>query len=211
MPGDIEGLMDAINEVRLNVWNWKGLVRPPKYEVRTALRARPENVKERIVREREFENILLRSEQVAEFEYRPTKCRGTYRVVALRKNLSVEKGERRLFDDVRYFFYITNDRPLAPEAPVREAVGASDGVQEVREHVYASAMPDRADGASDRVPGAGVEPVAGGSVAWGGRAASPGGRRAWPSDALLTRTPRRRGTDAPIRSGKGRGRKDVKE
>jgi hypothetical protein len=47
----------------------------------------------------------------------------TYRVVALRKNLSVEKGERRLFDDVRYFFYITNDRAAAPEEIVRGANG----------------------------------------------------------------------------------------
>src|SRR5262249_48245183 len=33
----------------------------------------------------------------------------TYRMVVVRKNLSVEKGERLLFDEVRYFFYITND------------------------------------------------------------------------------------------------------
>ena len=29
--------------------------------------------------------------------------------MVVRKNLSVEKGERVLFDDVRYFFYITNE------------------------------------------------------------------------------------------------------
>jgi hypothetical protein len=46
---------------------------------------------------------------VAEFNYRPTACRTTYRLVVVRKNLSVEKGERVLFDDVRYFFYLTND------------------------------------------------------------------------------------------------------
>ena len=34
----------------------------------------------------------------------------SYRVVVVRKNLAVEKGEQVLFDDVRYFFYITNDR-----------------------------------------------------------------------------------------------------
>ena len=28
----------------------------------------------------------------------------------MRKNLSVEKGEQVLFDDYRYFFYLTNDR-----------------------------------------------------------------------------------------------------
>ena len=30
-------------------------------------------------------------------------------MVVVRKNLSVEKGERLLFDDVRYYFYITNE------------------------------------------------------------------------------------------------------
>ena len=89
---------------------WRPLLRPAKYAVKTQPRRRPENVKERIVIEREYENIRLRSEDVAEFAYRPTKCRKTYRIVVLRKNLSVEKGEHVLFDDIRYFFYITNDR-----------------------------------------------------------------------------------------------------
>jgi len=102
---------------------WKPLVRPPKYEVRTRERERPENVKERIVKEREFENLRLCSEEVAEFAYRPTKCRQTLRVVALKKHLAVEKGQTRLFDDCRYFFYITNDRRSAPQAIVRGANG----------------------------------------------------------------------------------------
>jgi hypothetical protein len=33
----------------------------------------------------------------------------------VRKNLSVERGEQVLFDDVRYFFYITNDRTSPAE------------------------------------------------------------------------------------------------
>jgi hypothetical protein len=102
---------------------WKGLVRRPKYEVATGERARPANVKEQIVREREFENIRLMSEEVAAFAYQPGKCRKTYRIVAVRKNLSVEKGERRLFDDVRYFFYITNDGESPPETIVPVANG----------------------------------------------------------------------------------------
>ena len=44
---------------------WKRLRRPPRYEVKTEERTRPENVKEKIVRQREFENIRLRSEDVA--------------------------------------------------------------------------------------------------------------------------------------------------
>ncbi len=89
---------------------WKKLGRDAKYEVKTEPRARPENVKERIVKEREFKNIRLNSEDVAEFEYSPSKCKNTYRLIVLRKNLTIEKGEVALFDDIRYFFYITNDR-----------------------------------------------------------------------------------------------------
>ncbi len=88
---------------------WRPLLRPAKYEVKTQPRCRPANVKERIVVEREYKNIRLQCEDVAEFSYRPTKCNKTYRIVVLRKNLSVEKGEKVLFDDICYFFYITND------------------------------------------------------------------------------------------------------
>jgi hypothetical protein len=92
--------------------HWKPLARPRRYEVNTKERRRPENVKEQIIKEREFENIRLKSEQVSEFDYRPANCRKTYRMVVVRKNLTIEKGERRLFEEVRYFFYITNDREL---------------------------------------------------------------------------------------------------
>jgi hypothetical protein len=94
---------------------WKRLVRPARYEVQTQERARPDNIKEQIVRQREYQNLRLVDEQVASFAYRPTACHKTYRVVAVRKNLSVEKGEQVLFDDVRYFFYITNDMTLPAE------------------------------------------------------------------------------------------------
>jgi hypothetical protein len=60
---------------------------------------------------------------VVEFSYRPGKCKKDYRVVALRKNLSVERGENVLFDQYRYFFYITNDRNLSADEVVAEARG----------------------------------------------------------------------------------------
>lgn len=88
---------------------WQPLARPPRYTVQTQPRQRPDNVKEAVVVRREFENIKLVAEQVAEFNYRPTACRQTYRMIVVRKNLSVEKGERHLFDEVCYFFYLTND------------------------------------------------------------------------------------------------------
>lgn len=92
---------------------WTRLERPPRYTVKTEKRDRPVNVKEQVVKKREFKNIRLQSEDVAEFDYRPTSCKKTYRMVVVRKNLSIEKGERRLFDEVRYFFYVTNDRKMA--------------------------------------------------------------------------------------------------
>jgi hypothetical protein len=97
------------------------LIRQPKYTVKTQPRSKPANVKEQIVKQRGYENIRLQSEQTAEFEYQPVKCRKSYRAVVLRKNLSVEKGENALFDDIRYFFYITNDRKSSRADIVRDA------------------------------------------------------------------------------------------
>jgi hypothetical protein len=89
---------------------WRPLPRPPRYQVRTQPRRRPANVKEQIVVARQFENIRLCSEEIAECDYRPGACRKAYRLVIVRKNLAVDKGEQRLYDDYRYFFYLTNDR-----------------------------------------------------------------------------------------------------
>jgi len=100
---------------------WKPLLRKPRYTVATQPRRKPAKVKEQIVQERGYKNIRLQSEEVAEFDYRPVKCQQAYRMVVLRKNLSVEKGEAVLFDDIRYFFYITNDRKTLREEIVRHA------------------------------------------------------------------------------------------
>jgi hypothetical protein len=89
---------------------WHRLKRPARYEVKTQPRRRPANVKQPIVKERGFETLRLQSEDVAEFDYRPTACRKSYRMVVVRKNITKEKGEVALFDEVRYFFYITNER-----------------------------------------------------------------------------------------------------
>jgi hypothetical protein len=102
---------------------YKELHRKAEEVSRSQKRARPENIKERIVVQRGFENIKLKSEDILYFDYRPTKCKKTYRVVAVRKNLSREKGEQVLFDEIRYHFYITNDFTLAPEQVVAEAMG----------------------------------------------------------------------------------------
>ena len=100
---------------------WRRLQRRPKYEVKTEPRGRRENVKEKIVQQREFENIKLVGEHVAEFEYRPAKCKKTHRVVVVWKDLEVKQGQRKLFDDSRCFFYITNDWDSSAEEVVFKA------------------------------------------------------------------------------------------
>ena len=88
---------------------WRPLQRPARYTVQTQPRERPDNVKEAVVVAREFENRRLQAEEVAEFNYTPIACRKTYRMVVVKKTLSVSKGQQVLFDEVVYFFYLTND------------------------------------------------------------------------------------------------------
>jgi hypothetical protein len=94
---------------------WRRLERPAKYQVKTQQRVRPPNIKEQIVREKGFRNFVLQWEDVAEFEHRPCHCGRAYRMVVLRKKIWVEQGQARLFEEYRYFFYITNDRTSSAE------------------------------------------------------------------------------------------------
>ena len=65
-------------------------------------------VKQAIVEARGYKDIQLEAEHLAEFAYRPVKCEREYRVVALRKTITVREGQRLLIPDVRFHFYITN-------------------------------------------------------------------------------------------------------
>ena len=123
---------------------WKKLERPAKHDVKTQPRSRPENVQARVVREREFKNIRLVSEDVAEFAYQPVACQHTYRMVVVRKNLSVEKGQERLFDEPRYFFYITNLTRESPEEIVLLANDRCDQenlIEQLKHGAHAMKMP----------------------------------------------------------------------
>ncbi|HXG57680.1 MAG TPA: transposase [Thermoanaerobaculia bacterium] len=100
---------------------YRELARQADEQVAARTRKRPENVKKRIVIERQFKVIRPLEEEIVEFEYQPVKFKKTYRVIALRKRLAIEQGQIRLFDDVRYFFYITNDRDLSADEVVYEA------------------------------------------------------------------------------------------
>jgi hypothetical protein len=98
---------------------WRRLRRRAPYQNATGTtRVRRDNTKQRIVKERGFLNLELNFEDVAEFDYRPGKCKRVYRVVVLRKNISRCRGEQTLFDEIRYFFYITTRTDLTAEEVV---------------------------------------------------------------------------------------------
>ena len=87
-------LYERVDE--LQETDWKELHRSPRYQVKTEPRCRPENVKQPIVEQREFKDIRLDAEYVAEFTYRPTKCSKDYRVVVGWKDLEVYQGQSKL-------------------------------------------------------------------------------------------------------------------
>lgn len=123
---------------------WKTLERLPKYEILTEPRRKPDRVKEGIVRQKGYENIVLMGEDVTDVAYQPAACSRNYRLVILRKNLSVQRGERVLFDDVRYFFYLTNRWDLSEAEVVGLANGRCDQenvVAQLKHGVNAMRMP----------------------------------------------------------------------
>jgi hypothetical protein len=124
--------------------SWRLLERLPKYEILTEPRRRPERVKEQIVVEKGYENRKLVAEHVSDMTYQPHRCAQKYRLVIVRKNISVQKGERVLFDEIRYFFYLTNRWDLTVEEVVGLANGRCDQenvIEQLKNGVNALRMP----------------------------------------------------------------------
>ena len=120
------------------------LERPPRYIIKTVPRQQFPRVKSQIVAQRGFETIHLLEEHVAEFEYRPTRCKKSYRVVVLRKHLEINDGQMRLFKQYRYFFYITNDREMSAEDVVfasNDRCNQENLIAQLKSGVHALATP----------------------------------------------------------------------
>jgi hypothetical protein len=123
---------------------WTPLERLPRYEIATRPRRKSERVKESIVRFKGYENKVLTGESVAEIDYQPNKCSRSYRLIIVRKNISVKKGEQVLFDDERYFFYITNRVDYTPPEIVSLANGRCNQenvIEQLKNGVNAMRMP----------------------------------------------------------------------
>lgn len=100
---------------------YRELLQRAERAIATKPRARPANEKDRIVREREFNVLVTKDEMLTEFLYQPRACRREYRFVVLRKTIANERGQEHLFDEYRYFFYVTNDLEMSLDEVVREA------------------------------------------------------------------------------------------
>lgn len=112
-------LVKIADELPESAWNELRRPQPPERKQR----ARRPNYRQQIVVEKKYTNKQLEQEFVAEFDYSPTHCRHTYRMVVLRKHVAVTKGEQKLFDDSPYFFYITNitSQELSASGIVRQS------------------------------------------------------------------------------------------
>jgi len=121
---------------------WAPFERPE----RPTQRRRPVDVKKKVVRERGFKNLELVQEHVAEIDYQPRKCKKSYRLVILRKRIKVTRGQLRLTDQVRYFFYVTNidKEEMAAAAVVREnnrRCHQENLIEQLKNGVSATRMP----------------------------------------------------------------------
>jgi hypothetical protein len=107
-------------------------------------RQRRERVKEQIVVQKGYENRKLVAEHVSDMTYQPHRCQQKYRMVIVRKNISVQKGEHVLFDEIRYLFYLSNRWDLSMEAIVSLANQRCDQenvIEQLKNGVNAMRMP----------------------------------------------------------------------
>ncbi len=108
--------------------------------------ARKPRVKQAIIEARGYKNLELEQEDYSEFAYRPTKCSRDYRVVVLRKTISVTQGEALLIPEIRYHFYITNvsKSGLSARQVIRNAnerCNQENLIEQAKNGVHAMRMP----------------------------------------------------------------------
>ncbi len=93
---------------------------------------------------RGFQNLRLRAEHVAEIRYRSGKCNRDYRLIITRKTIDVHCAQEKLWEEYRYFFYITNDW----QTPAAELVLTANGrcnqenlIAQLKNGVHAMRLP----------------------------------------------------------------------
>lgn len=138
---------DAIAKLRAQadlIADWKPLVHYPKYEIATKPRKKQDRVKDQIVIEKEYKTLNIIKEEIAEFYYQPINCEKSYRMIVNKQIIEHAKGQTVLFQDIRYFFHITND----PNISMEDALALShtrcnheNDIEQMRNGVKAFKMP----------------------------------------------------------------------
>lgn len=101
--------------------SWSPLLREVRDVDEDLERSQQERRKQKVVEERGYKDLRLEKEDIAEIPWSPTACLRTYRLVILRKTISVHKGQETLYPEKRYFFYISNCKGHTPAEIVRES------------------------------------------------------------------------------------------
>jgi hypothetical protein len=124
--------------------SWRRLERPAKYEVQTEPRGRRHDYRQERIQERGYRDYRLDHEDVTDFEYRPSRCQNSFRLVVVRKTIRVEGNQRLLEPEIRYFAYVTNDTRSSAEDIVFEANQRCNQerlIEELKNQVHAMRMP----------------------------------------------------------------------
>lgn len=127
--------------------SWKRLRRA---EGEPVSKPRRQSIKTRqeVVEQKCFKAYHLESEHVAELEYQPRKAKRAYRLVILRKSITVHEGQIQLIPQTRYFFYLTNiDKKMMSAAEVVFESNArchqENLIEQLKNQVGAMRMPAR--------------------------------------------------------------------
>jgi len=126
--------------------DFKPLKRPDR--VPNGLRARPRNQRQLVITAKAYRHFELEQEHVAEIEYRPSKCRQSYRLVILRKTIKVVQGQQLLEPQIRFFFYLSN---LSPATHCASAIVAESNqrcdqenlIEQLKNQIQTMRMPTK--------------------------------------------------------------------
>lgn len=116
----------------------------PERSIKTKVRRKKSNVKKQVIKRRSFLNKERKIDYVAEFDYRPGNCKKTYRMVVVKRILKVTKGQLRLQDEVRYFFYVTNIEDMTADEVVcfnHKRANHENKLEQLKNGVNALKMP----------------------------------------------------------------------
>lgn len=127
-----------------SVGGWKPFKRPLAYTVKTFARRKRHNIKNRMIKNRNYKQQTLEKEFITEMEYKPSHCKRSYRMVAVKKKIKVTQGQLQLFDQERCFYYITNNRDISAAEVVYRSNDRCDhenDIDQLKNGVYALRMP----------------------------------------------------------------------